>query len=411
MRHANGGNVKRLRTDRSGPIPAAPNGGSRLEHMPERLVSFAAALDEIRREVESQLGREDVAHIERMRAISERLEIVGRTLVHLSFDPFTFGVGVVALWGHKQLETTEIGHTVLHGAYDRLEGAEAFRAEGFAWKFPVDEKSWQAEHNVRHHQYTNIAGKDPDLRLGPTRLSAWSPYRWYHALQPVSSVGTWVLFGAAIHLQATGFLDLYMHQSAEPEVVRDRSPETFRAVHRATLRKLVRHYGREYVLFPALAGPFFWKVLLGNGLSDILRNIYSAATIYCGHAGTATFPPGTRARGRGEWYAMQVESSHDFEVPLPFSVLCGGLDRQIEHHLFPRLPPNRLRQIAPHVRAACEAHGVTYRTGSWPSTLWEALRSIRALAVSVQPRGTTSGEGFQPEGDPLPRGGPSSPAS
>jgi linoleoyl-CoA desaturase len=95
----------------------------------------------------------------------------------------------------------------------------------------------------------------------------------------------------------------------------------------------------------------------------------------------AAYPEGTRARGRGEWYAMQVEATNDFEVSLPLSILCGGLDRQIEHHLFPHLPPNRLRQIAPEVRAACEAHGVAYRTDTWGRTLARALRHIRALGV------------------------------
>jgi fatty acid desaturase len=48
---------------------------------------------------------------------------------------------------------------------------------------------------------------------------------------------------------------------------------------------------------------------------------------------------------------MQVEASSNFEVSLPVSILCGALDKQIEHHLFPTLPPQRLRQIAPEVRA------------------------------------------------------------
>ncbi|HEY8073476.1 MAG TPA: fatty acid desaturase, partial [Labilithrix sp.] len=62
------------------------------------------------------------------------------------------------------------------------------------------------------------------------------------------------------------------------------------------------------------------------------------------------------------------------------SILCGGLDRQIEHHLFPKLAPERLREVAPAVRAACDAHGVRYRTGSWASTLRKALRRIADLS-------------------------------
>jgi linoleoyl-CoA desaturase len=60
--------------------------------------------------------------------------------------------------------------------------------------------------------------------------------------------------------------------------------------------------------------------------------------------------------------------------------LCGGLDRQIEHHLFPRLPPNRLREIAPRVRAVCEAHGVRYLSKGWFSTLREVMGELRNLS-------------------------------
>ena len=134
----------------------------------------------------------------------------------------------------------------------------------------------------------------------------------------------------------------------------DRSRESVRGAWRKALRKYVPYYLYNYVLFPALAGPMFWKVLLGNWLAETLRDVYSAATIFCGHVGedVKSYPEGTRAHGRGEWYAMQVEATNDFEVSWPVSVLCGGLDRQIEHHLFPQLPPQRLREIAPEVARA-----------------------------------------------------------
>jgi NADPH-dependent stearoyl-CoA 9-desaturase len=96
--------------------------------------------------------------------------------------------------------------------------------------------------------------------------------------------------------------------------------------------------------------------------------------------GSTDYPRGTEAKGRAQWYAMQVEGSRDVEVPLPISILTGGLDRQIEHHLFPRMPPNRLREIAPRVKAICEEHGVHYRTDSWPKTLKSVLVELRRLA-------------------------------
>jgi linoleoyl-CoA desaturase len=77
---------------------------------------------------------------------------------------------------------------------------------------------------------------------------------------------------------------------------------------------------------------------------------------------------------------MQVGSTNNYEVSRPISVLCGGLDRQIEHHLFPTLPPPRLREIAPEVRAICERYGIEYKTDTWGRTLRGALSHIGNLA-------------------------------
>jgi len=100
----------------------------------------------------------------------------------------------------------------------------------------------------------------------------------------------------------------------------------------------------------------------------------------------ADYPEGTRAQSKGEWYAMQVESTNNFKVCLPLSILCGGLNLQIEHHLFPRLPPARLRQISSEVQEVCAAYGVTYRTDSWWNTLRKALAHMRNLSAGEMVR-------------------------
>jgi linoleoyl-CoA desaturase len=350
----------------------------------ERLQRFGDAIDAIRDRVEAKVGAEDVAHVRRVNAFSRAMEVVGRVLLHVSVEPIAFTAGVLALWLHKQLQATEIGHTALHGAYDKLEGAEGFRSATFSWDVPIDEESWKYGHNVRHHQYTNIAGRDPDIHFGPARLTAHTPHGRLHRIQHLFMVGVLAPnFGFLINWHFTGLYDAYFGNGRGGlDFLRDRSRESVWEAHRLALRKYVPYYLKNYVFFPLLAGPMFWKVLLGNWMAETLRDLYSAATIYCGHVGedVAAYEEGTRARGRGEWYAMQVEASNDFEVSLPISILCGGLDRQIEHHLFPRLPPNRLREIAPEVRAACEAHGVAYRTDTWGRTLAKALHYVRALS-------------------------------
>ena len=373
------------------PVPAAAEAAlSMPEASPpadraERIKRFGEAIDAIRARVEAKVGPEDVKYIRKVNLFSRTMEVVGRVLLHVSFEPVAFTLGVGALWLHKQLQATEIGHTALHGAYDKLPGAEAYNSKTFSWDVPIDEASWRHGHNVQHHQYTNVAGKDPDIHFGPARLTEHTPWRPVQSLQlPFMLAFLAPNFTFFMNLHFTGVHDVYFGngRADELDVIEDRSWKSIKEAHKKALRKYVPYYLENYVFFPLLAGPMFWKVLLGNWLAETMRDLYSAATIYCGHVGgdVAAYPEGTRAHGRGEWYAMQVESTQNFEVSLPVSILCGGLDRQIEHHLFPRLPPNRLREIAPAVRAACEAHGVTYRTDTWGRTLKKALRHIRDLS-------------------------------
>jgi linoleoyl-CoA desaturase len=350
----------------------------------ERFRSFATAIDEVGKRARASVGASDLKYIRRVDAFSWTCGIFGRVLIALA-GPVGFGIGVFALWINKQLQATEIGHTALHGAYNKLPDAGRFHTKRFIWWTPIDERSWMQGHNGRHHGHTNVAGKDPDIHFGNVRLTKDTPHRFHHYFQvPESLFLLWPNFGFVMNAHFTGLVDVYVGNGREDhhDFIEDRSWKSIFAAHVRAFRKYLPYYGVEYVLFPLLAGPFFAKVLLGNWLSEKMRDTYTAATIYCGHVGeeTASYPEGTVPRSRGHRYAMQVEATNNFEVPLPISMLCGALDRQIEHHLFPTLPPNRLREIAPEVRAICEAHGVRYRTGSWAQVLGGSLRQLWRLS-------------------------------
>lgn len=351
----------------------------------DRLRRFGEELDALKRRTLARVGPEDVRHVRRVNRFSRGMEIAGRTLIHFSVEPVTFFVGVFALWVHKQLQATEIGHTALHGVYDGLEGAERFSSKSFRWDLPIDEESWRHGHNVRHHGNTNIAGKDADIHFGTIRLTEQTPHVPRAAWKlPANVVFIWTHFGFVMNSHFTGLNDVFLDNglAGHHDFLPDRSAKSVREAWKKALRKYVPYYLVNYGFYPALAGPFFWKVLIGNWLAETARDVYSAATIWCGHVGddVKSWPAGTKARGRGEWYAMQVEASNDFQVSWPISVLCGGLDMQIEHHLFPTIAPERLRAIAPEVREICRKYGVEYKTDSWGRTLRKALRHIAALA-------------------------------
>ena len=349
------------------------------------LRGFGDELDALKRRVLARLGDDDVAYIKRLQRFSRSMEVAGRVLIYLSFEPCAFLVGVLALAVHKQLQTTEIGHSALHGAWDKLAGAERFSSRTFRWDTPIDEESWRHAHNVRHHGRTNVAGADPDIHFGPVRLTEQTPYApWNRIAIPFTLVVLFPNFLFVISSHVTGVNDL-LANNGRPEkldFLPDRSLSSARLALGKALRKWAPYYAKEFLFFPALAGPFFWKVIAGNWLAEMARSITSAAAVLCGHVGVdvASWQAGTRAQGRAQWYAMQVEAATNFEVSWPISVLCGGLDKQIEHHLFPTFPPQRLREIAPEVRAICERHGVRYKSASWGRTLRNAFAQIARLS-------------------------------
>jgi fatty acid desaturase len=54
-------------------------------------------------------------------------------------------------------------------------------------------------------------------------------------------------------------------------------------------------------------------------------------------------------------------------------LLCGGVEYQIEHHLFPSVSPTHYPRLSKHVRAYCEEHGYPYRTLGWGEAIWKSL--------------------------------------
>lgn len=352
---------------------------------PEKSQTFALELDALHQAITERLGKEDVQYIQRLRKISRLAEGLGRFMIHFSVDPFTWSSGILALWLHKQLEATEIGHNALHGAWDRFPEAVSFHSKNFKWDTPIEESSWKRGHNELHHFYTNILGMDPDLNFGPLRMSDKTPWAPYHLLQPGLFFISAFYFTWVVNLHMTGLTDLSHPESAEgyANALPDRSLKSIAKAALRSAKKMVPYSLYNFVFWPALAGPFWFKVLTGNVLADVLRDIYTCATIYAGHFGEDLqyYVKSSRPKGRGEWYKAQIEAAHDFEVPRIVSLLCGALDYQIEHHLFPKLPPNRLREIAPKVQDICERFGVRYSKAGWGETLKLALSKIAKMAL------------------------------
>ncbi|MEM9460778.1 MAG: fatty acid desaturase [Myxococcota bacterium] len=344
--------------------------------------SFARHLDDLKQRVESRVGPEDLAHLRAVDRLRRRMKIAGRGLLYISPGPVSFLAGVAMLAVHRQLSMS-MGHMIFHAVYDRFEGVGKYHSRRFRWDLPIDEYSWTRCH-TRHHAHANILGRDPDMRPGLTRWYPRVPFVWYHRVQSVEIVANWLLMCSTINLHTAGLADVYF-RGDDFDLLPDRSWRSIARAHWYAARRSIPYYLKEYVGYPLLAGPGMPKVVLGTWLASTVQDVFVGLAIYCGHIGrdVADYPRGARAHDRAGWYVMQVEATQNFEVPRWVSELLFALDHQIEHHLFPRLPHPKLREIAPEVRAICHAHGIEYKTGPWAKMIANTLR--RGLSMHARP--------------------------
>ena len=348
---------------------------------PDQCNSFRSELDALRSEYAAKIGPRDADHIRSVRAVARVSRAAGRVLIHCSLEPISWGAGVLALATYKVLENMEIGHNVLHGQYDFMHDP-TLSSSTYEWDMAGTAKSWKRAHNATHHVFTNVIGKDGDFGYQAFRFSedvAWNPI---HLAQPLLSPLSGLLFEYMIGAYDIGLLDHV--RPGRTKTTKRRSVGDLVRDLGAFVKKATRVGVTDYVVYPALAGPFAAKVMAGNALANGVRNVWAYVVIYCGHLteGAATFrEEDLEGEDRAHWYARQVMGSGNFEIGPIGHVLSGHLGYQIEHHLFPNIPAWRYPEMAPRVREICERHGLPYRTGSLTSQFASAMRRLVRFAL------------------------------
>ncbi len=341
---------------------------------PEQIDAFGKEMDALRRRVVAQLGETDANYIRRVVDVQRKLEVTGRALMFAGVFPPAWIAGVIALSLSKIIDNMEIGHNVLHGQYDWM-GDNALNSRDFEWDNVTVSELWKRSHNVQHHTYTNILGKDRDIGYGIVRITPEQRWNPYYLGNPVYAVLLSIFFQWGVMLHDLEVDQVVSGKKTWAEVSAD---------GKLMARKALRQVGKDYVLFPALSGPFFLHTLAGNAAANLVRNLWSFAIIFCGHfpEEVQTFTEEEAANeSRGQWYVRQLLGSANITGSKLFHLMSGNLSHQIEHHLFPDIPARRYGAIAVEVREACQRYGLPYNTGRFSKQLASVARQLVKLAL------------------------------
>ncbi|MGB3773063.1 MAG: fatty acid desaturase [Rhodococcus sp. (in: high G+C Gram-positive bacteria)] len=335
-------------------------------------------LDALRREIEESRGDKDAKYIRNTIRFQRTLEAVGRTTMLASNNRVAWWTGSAVLGVSKIIENMELGHNVMHGQWDWMNDPE-IHSTSWEWDNAGSSEFWKQTHNYIHHKYTNVLGMDDDVGYGLIRVTRDRKWVPFNAGNLVYNTLLMLLFEYGVAVQ-----HLELGKAAKGRVPK----EEFQAKLKEAGDKIGRQVLKDYVITPGITSlspaASYRKTLTANIFANVIRNVWTNAVIFCGH-----FPDGAEkftrkdleGESRGQWYLRQMLGSANFEAGPVLAFMSGNLCYQIEHHVFPDIPSNRLAAISVRVRELCEKYDLPYTTGSFPAQYAKSWRTIAKLSL------------------------------
>jgi linoleoyl-CoA desaturase len=299
-------------------------------------------------------------------------------VAYIVFQP-SAGISL-ALWFLMGLAMAGVGMSVMHDANHGAYSANPAINRIMGWALNLVGGSiynWKLQHNVLHHTYTNIEGMDEDIaeKAGlrfteHTKVQPHHKYQWLYAL-PIYSITTlyWVV--------AKDFLQFarYIRNGVIPEQTKGKGIILARII----ASKLI--YVFAFLVVPGLIADIpFILTLSGFLVMHLTAGLVLTVTFQLAHSVEDTAHPIPDEKGiiDNEWAIHQMNTTVNFcRDNKLLSWYVGGLNFQVEHHLFPKISHVHYPAIAPIVKQTAEEFGIPYL--EQPS-LYKAIRShIRYL--------------------------------
>jgi fatty acid desaturase len=221
---------------------------------------------------------------------------------------------------------------------------------------------WVAKHN-RHHANPNTEGADPDVML---RALAMTPG------QAAASRG---LSRAVFRCQAFLFFPMLLGEAFSVHAASIRAVSRRQRLAEAAL--LALHFAAYLTVVFLVLSPV--KAIVFILVQQGLFGVYLGASFAPNHKGM----PILSEHDEHDFLRKQVLTSRNISGNWFTDVALGGLNYQIEHHLFPSMPRPNLRRSQPLIREFCRQHGLPYAQASLLGSYAQALRYLHAIGAQA----------------------------
>jgi linoleoyl-CoA desaturase len=255
-----------------------------------------------------------------------------------------------------------IMHDANHGAYSRNEtinkaiGNVLILLGGSA-------VNWKIQHNVLHHTYTNITHLDEDIDP-PGKLLRFTPHKKRYAQHKFQHLYAWFFYGMMTMMWFSTKDFKQAKRYKEKDLIKTQGTTYARHMTFIILFKII--YVGLFIVCPFVFSPASWSLtLIGFVVMHFIAGFILSIIFQPAHVvPSSNYPmPDDSGNIEADWAVNQLYNTADFAPKAKlFSWYVGGLNFQVEHHLFPNICHVHYSKLAEIVKSTAEEFNLPYHS-------------------------------------------------
>jgi fatty acid desaturase len=229
---------------------------------------------------------------------------------------------------------------------------------GYGW--------WMQKHN-RHHNAPNQMGKDPDI---VSEVLAFTPD---DAAERMTGLRGWFTRHQGwAFFPLLGFEGTALHANSIATLIKEKTMPRRRLELAIIAVRLVAYVVAVFLIMPPVLGLAFIVV------QQAVFGLLMGGSFAPNHKGMPIVPKNAKV----DFLRRQVLMSRNIRGGRVTDFMMGGLNYQIEHHLFPSMPRPNLKKAQPMVRAHCAKHGISYTETSLVGSYRQVVRYLNRVGIA-----------------------------
>ena len=274
------------------------------------------------------------------------------------FPPYVMLILAIVLGMNGSFIGFNVCHDAIHGAVSKHQTVNKFFGSVFNL-IGANPYMWNIAHNIVHHTYTNIPEHDDDLMVAPglVRVHPQDKLTWIQRYQHLYAFFLYAFSGLSWVVRK----DFY--KFFEKKIGNyDNSYHPKREYFKLFFYKALYYFLTLLLPYLILDIPF-WQVLIGWVSMQMAKGIVMSVVFQLAHIVEGLEYPEPNEQGFMEdaWADHQLRTTSNFaRNNFIVSFFCGGLNMQVEHHLFPKVCHVHYHAISKIVKETAEDYAIPY---------------------------------------------------